>query len=160
MTEKRKNEQPAEAKIRRRVEKKFESRAALTQHAVAYLSVNIMLWVIWLLTTRGFPWPMFVTVSWGIGMLSHYLDYYYKHGSGARKREETIEAEVRRQMELEQMQAELKARRAWQDDALDQAEGIELDDDRELASRLSDDGELVDGELIDEDEWLAGRSQH
>ena len=159
MTEKRKNEQPAEAKIRRRVEKKFESRAALTQHAVAYLSVNIMLWVIWLLTTRGFPWPMFVTVSWGIGMLSHYFDYYYKHGSGARKREETIEAEVRRQLELEQMQAELKARRTWQDDALDEAEGYELDDDRELASRLSDDGELVDGELIDEDEWLAGRQQ-
>ena len=58
-----------------------------------------MVWAIWLFTTGGFPWPLFVTFFWGIGLVGHLLDYYNKHGGGAQKREERINEEVMRHLE-------------------------------------------------------------
>ena len=71
---KRKNTTGMEETIRRRVKAKFDERRALFMHVASYLSVNVMVWMIWLLVSRGFPWPIFVTFSWGIGMVGHLLD--------------------------------------------------------------------------------------
>ena len=37
--------------------------------AVGYLVVNMTLWVVWALTGAGYPWPVWVTVASGIGLL-------------------------------------------------------------------------------------------
>ena len=31
----------------------------------------------------GFPWPIFPTGFWGIGVVMQYIEYHYKHGGGA-----------------------------------------------------------------------------
>jgi hypothetical protein len=57
-------------------------RASFKTHFGTYLVVNGFLWAIWFFTTNDnnytsrFPWPMWSTLGWGIGLLSHYLRAY------------------------------------------------------------------------------------
>lgn len=150
---KRKNIEFAEDDIRRKVEKKYEERGELIQHSLAYVTVNIIVWIIWLYAGAGFPWPLFVTGGWGIGMLSHLVDYYSKHGGGARRREEAIEAEVARRIELARAQESLRHLRDNEDGNFDGADVYTLDNYQPRGMRLSDDGELLDPEY-DEDDQL------
>lgn len=146
--EKRKNPTLLEVEIRRKVEAKYEERNALLIHLTSYAGVNILVWVIWLFASGGFPWPLFVTFFWGIGMAGHLLDYYHKHGGGAQKREARIQEEVERQLQL------LEARRAFdydsEDDEGEDATVYGLDDVELRHVRLSDDGELSDVDIRDE----------
>lgn len=88
--------------IRQRIEKRMKKREEVIQHAVAFVLVNVLVWGIYVFSGGAaegrFPWPMFVTFGWGIGMVSHYLEYYNKYGMGAERREEQIEREVEREM--------------------------------------------------------------
>jgi hypothetical protein len=68
----------------------------------AYLAVNGVLWLIWLLTDRslggGLPWPAWVSVIWGFLLA---IDAWRAYGSGPVGRdrpitEDEIEREVRR----------------------------------------------------------------
>lgn len=87
--------------IRRRVERRMKAREEFTNHVTAYVLVNLFLWVIWFLTDPGgFMWPMFPMAGWGIGLGFHWLDYYTKHGGGSRRREEFIQREMEREMDL------------------------------------------------------------
>ncbi len=153
---KRKIEGLSNDEIRRRIEKRYEARGALMQHAISYLMTNIILWAIWLFTVTSFPWPLFVTGFWGIGLLSHFVDYHNKHGKGAQKRQEEIEAEVMRQLEFERAQEILRSRRQY-DEQIDGADVYELDNYKQRGLRLSDDGELVDLELWEDDEEVEKR---
>ena len=141
---KRKNRSSIEEEIRRKVEKRFEDRNALIQHALSYAIVNVMIWVIWLATAQVFPWPLFVTGGWGIGLLSHVVDYYSKHGPGARKREAAIEAEVTRQLALAEARENRRRRRLSDEDETEDGDVYSLEDYELRGLRLSDDGELVD----------------
>jgi len=141
--EKRKNQTQLEIEIRRRVEAKYDERNALLIHLISYAGVNILVWLIWLFSSGGFPWPLFVSFFWGIGMAGHLLDYYNKHGGGAQKREERIQEEVQRHLEL----LEERERSIYADE---NADGYALDDVELRHVRLSDDGELTDYEPIDE----------
>jgi uncharacterized membrane protein (DUF485 family) len=44
-------------------------------HLVSYLTVNAMLWGIWLVIAFSwgvwFPWPVFPTLGWGVGLALH-----------------------------------------------------------------------------------------
>jgi hypothetical protein len=89
-------------KIRQRIEKRMKKREEVIQHGVAFVLVNAMMWGIYVfsggLAEGSFPWPIFVTFGWGIGMVTHYLEYYNKYGMGAERREDQIEREVEREM--------------------------------------------------------------
>lgn len=153
--EKRKNPTLLEVEIRRRVEAKYEERNALLIHLTSYAGVNILVWAIWLFSAGGFPWPLFVTLFWGIGMAGHLLDYYHKQGGGAQKREARIQEEVERQLRrLEQRERSIYA----EDDAED-ADVYTLDDVELRHVRLSDDGELTDYEPMDEGDELKQRQK-
>ncbi len=120
-----------EDRVRKRIEKKYKERAGLVAHAIPYVIVNAVLWMIWALTSSpgdAFPWPMFVTFFWGIGMVSHFFAYYNKYGGGANRREEAIQREIERERERSMMYEKPK-------------------NDRRM--RLTDDGEL---EEVPEDE--------
>ena len=143
---KRKNPSPLEIEIRRRVEAKYEERTGLFTHLASYVGVNALVWVIWLFTTGGFPWPVFVSFFWGIGMVGHLLDYYHKHGGGAQKREERIDEEVQRHLQ----RLEFRARDIYDEEALEGAMVYDLDDVEPRRLRLSADGELVDLDNQDE----------
>ncbi len=43
---------------------------------IPYVAVNVVLWVIWAATDEGFPWPLFVTVFWGLGLATQAFDIY------------------------------------------------------------------------------------
>lgn len=151
---KRKKNEDIEAETRRKVEKKFKERGGLTMHFISYAAVNIMLWIMWLATAQGFPWPMFVTLFWGIGMLSHYVAYDNEYGKGARKREAQIEAEVARQLESAQAQAEYEDWNADDAETFEEATVYELDNFEGRGLRLSDDGELAFLGSAEDDEHL------
>ncbi len=151
--EKRKNQTQLEIEIRRRVEAKYDERNALLIHLISYAGVNILVWLIWLFSSGGFPWPLFVSFFWGIGMAGHLLDYYNKHGGGAQKREERIQEEVLQQMRrLEERERSIYAG--------ENADGYALDDVELRHVRLSDDGELTDYEPMDEDDAQEQRRQN
>ena len=131
--------------IRQRVQKKLRARSEFLQHLTAYLAVNGILWLLWLSRTGGFPWPLFVTAFWGIGLVNHYVDYYYKHGRGADQGEEEIESEITRQMRISQGH-ESDRRHGMVDSG---EELLDADNAEARAVRLNDDGELSDS-FVDE----------
>jgi len=151
--EKRKNHTQLEIEIRRRVEAKYDERNALLIHLISYAGVNVLVWVIWLSVTGGFPWPLFVTLFWGIGMAGHLLDYYNKHGGGAQKREARIQEEVQRHIE----RLEERERGIYDEEAIEDADVYALDDVELRHVRLTDDGELSDYDGLDEQESMRQR---
>ena len=64
-----------------------QKRASFKKHLVSYVIVNGFLWAIWLFTSHHyedvnitnirwghFPWPVWPTLGWGIGLAFHYSD--------------------------------------------------------------------------------------
>ena len=141
--------------IRKQVEKKLHARRDFIQHLAVYLVINGVFWLMWLSSPLDFPWPIFVSGFWGVGLLSQYVDYYYKHGKGAEKREDEIEKEITRQMRRSQIQ---KAKRRKQKEAYEDVGVFDLEDVDVRQVRLNADGELTDS-FIDQadDEKRAGR---
>jgi hypothetical protein len=87
----------AKAEEQYREEKKIDDfmkakRMGFQAHVVSFLSVNLLLHVIWFLTGKDFYWPGIVLASWGIGMASHYFFM--------RQRPSVRDAHFRRWMEL------------------------------------------------------------
>ncbi len=132
----------SEDELRKRAKKKLSARRELTQHLLSYILVNLFLWLLYLATWQGFAWPLFVTCGWGIGLVSHLSDYYFKHGKGAARRAADIEQEVRRQRQLARERGELVDEAA--DDDYADARLFDLERVEAEPMRLSDDGELVD----------------
>ena len=57
-----------------------KSRAKFKSHLLTYLSVNVLLWVIWALTSPHqlypFPWPVWSTFFWGFGVVMQGINTY------------------------------------------------------------------------------------
>jgi hypothetical protein len=114
-----------EAQIRERIEKRYKERSGVIAHAIPFLLVNLVLWSIYFGSPgSGFPWPMFVTFFWGIGMVSHFFAYWNKYGGGADQRERAIQREIEQERERSLMYEKPK------------------NDERDVRMRLTDDGEL------------------
>ncbi len=65
--------------------KQAKKRVGFKLHLRTYLLVNAMLWILYFIlngfrfgsfTGASFPWPLIVMLSWGIGLVSHYLSVY------------------------------------------------------------------------------------
>jgi hypothetical protein len=65
----------------------------------AYLAVNGVLWLVWLLSgpsTDGFPWPAWVSIIWGFLLA---IDAWRAYGRGPIGRDRPItEAEIEREL--------------------------------------------------------------
>jgi hypothetical protein len=48
------------------------ARPRLDDHARTYLAVIALLWLIWLVTGAGYPWPIWPMLGWGVGVLGHH----------------------------------------------------------------------------------------
>jgi len=57
-----------------------QRRASFKTHFATYIIINVFLWAIWFFTggtTHGnFPWPIWPTLGWGIGVAFHYVGAY------------------------------------------------------------------------------------
>lgn len=74
-------------------------RASFKHHLGIYIIINGFLWALWFFTgneentTRaGYPWPVWSTFGWGIGLLFHYLGAYVysKENSTAKEYEKLV----------------------------------------------------------------------
>jgi hypothetical protein len=79
----------------------LKRRRRFTENAVAYVTVNGILWLIWALSDRsvdgGVAWPAWVTVIWGFVLA---LDAWKTFGSWPRSLRRPIsEADVARELE-------------------------------------------------------------
>lgn len=124
-----------EARIRKRLKKRDEERIGLIAHTIPYLVVNLFLWFLWLDGDGGFPWPLFVTVFWGIGYVAHLMNYWNEHGGGAARREARVQQELERELQRSALYEKPK---------------------REPHMRLTDDGEL---EEVYDDEPSQGQKR-
>jgi hypothetical protein len=55
---------------------RLKKKRDFVNHVVVYLTVNVLLIVIWALTGAGFFWPGFVIAGWGIGLAANAWDVY------------------------------------------------------------------------------------
>jgi hypothetical protein len=48
------------------------TRPRLDPRMTTYVAVIAVLWLIWLVTGAGYPWPIWPMLGWGIGVLGHH----------------------------------------------------------------------------------------
>lgn len=164
---KTKKPQPTQEEIiRERIEKKLHARREMMQHLFVYVMVNSLLWFLYLSSIDamsifsgtpiatidfGFPWPIFPTGFWGMGVVMQYIEYHYKHGMGADKREEEIQQEISRQMMRTQMREKERNKGLYSADEADY-EVFDLDQIEARRVRLNDEGELTDSFIQEADQ--------
>lgn len=72
-----------------------QRRASFKKHASTYVIINIFLWAMWYFTgdhsgkTEDFnyPWPIWTTLGWGIGIAFHYVSAYVSPKVNSTERE-------------------------------------------------------------------------
>lgn len=73
-----------------------QKRASFKRHLVTYIVINLFLWMLWYFTKRSydyssqygfFPWPLWPTLGWGIGLLFHFIGAYISTGHNSVERE-------------------------------------------------------------------------
>jgi hypothetical protein len=57
---------------------RIKKRRDFQTHLVSFVVVNAALWVIWAATGAGYPWPAWVTGSWGIGLVLNAWDVFLR----------------------------------------------------------------------------------
>jgi hypothetical protein len=57
-----------------------QKRASFKSHLAIYLVINAFMWSIWFFNQKdhgtGYPWPVWTTLGWGIGVAFHYIGAY------------------------------------------------------------------------------------
>jgi hypothetical protein len=70
------------AGLRDQAVQRLKKRRELHTHAFAYLTINVLVWGVWAIiaaTSGGwFPWPLFITLGWGIGLAFNAWDVYFR----------------------------------------------------------------------------------
>ncbi len=75
----------------RRVQKKINFYRTLT----SYVIINAFLWILWFMTGSSYPWPVWVSLGWGVGLAFQALDAFAL-GVSDQQRRDMIEEELRR----------------------------------------------------------------
>lgn len=74
--------------------RRVKKRRDLHTHAFAYVTINGLVWGVWavigMMSGSWFPWPLWITLGWGIGLVFNAWDVYV--------RRPITEDEVRREM--------------------------------------------------------------
>jgi 2TM domain-containing protein len=77
--------------LREQALQRLKKRQDFRAHLLVYVLFNLGVWGIWLLIDTGFPWPLFVTFFWGIGLVMNAWEFYW--------RRPITEADVQREIE-------------------------------------------------------------
>jgi|GEM_PF-169586 len=54
-------------------------------HLIAFLLLTPAAWIVWLLTDSTYPWPLWSTPAWAVGVLFHYLGVFVFKKPGIKK---------------------------------------------------------------------------
>ncbi len=66
----------SEAELYRQAKIRVQAKKGFYIHFAVYISVNIPLVIVWVVTDPGFPWFIFPLGGWGIGLLFHFLSVF------------------------------------------------------------------------------------
>lgn len=73
-----------------------KKRAGFKSNLITYLIVNAFLWALWYITdghehSGKWPWPIWPTLGWGIGIAFHYFGaYVYPEANSAEREYEKL----------------------------------------------------------------------
>ena len=82
----------ADADMRREAAiKRLEAKRGFAVHAAIYVIVNLLLIVVWAVSERGYFWPIWPILGWGVGLAIHGWMTYFQKPIG--------EDDIRREME-------------------------------------------------------------
>ena len=70
---------------------RLKKRRDFWTHVLVFALVNLVVWSIWAITGSGFPWPVFLTAGWGVGVVMNAWEVYRPPVT-----EEAIERELER----------------------------------------------------------------
>jgi 2TM domain len=63
--------------------RRLKKRRDFHTHLFVYLTINVLLWGVWGIIGAAshawFPWPLWVTLGWGIGLIFNAWDVYFRH---------------------------------------------------------------------------------
>jgi hypothetical protein len=71
--------------------KRLEAKRGFAVHAAIYVIVNLLLIVVWAVSERGYFWPIWPILGWGVGLAIHGWMTYFQKPIG--------EDDIRREME-------------------------------------------------------------
>ena len=82
--------------LREQALRSVKKRRDLKTHAFAYAVFNLLVWALWIIAAAtsdswGFPWPLFMTLGWGVGLAFNAWDVHF--------RRPITEAELQREAE-------------------------------------------------------------
>jgi hypothetical protein len=81
--------------LREQALQRLKKRRDFKAHAFVYALVNVVVWGIWVVIAVSshsrFPWPVFITLGWGIGVVMNAWDVFV--------RKPITEEELRREIE-------------------------------------------------------------
>ncbi|MGZ4104747.1 MAG: 2TM domain-containing protein [Actinomycetota bacterium] len=66
----------SEEELRAQALVRLQKKREFLQHLLVYALVNGMFIAIWAIRSRGFFWPMFILIGWGIGIVMHGVEAY------------------------------------------------------------------------------------
>lgn len=78
---------------RREARRRIEARRGFTANVVAYVVINLALIGVWAVSGGGYFWPAWVLLGWGVGIVFHAWDTFFKRPVT----EADIDEELRRQ---------------------------------------------------------------
>lgn len=53
-------------------------------HLLVFLLATPVIWLVWYLTDTTYPWPLWSTPAWALGVLFHYLGVFVFHKKQSR----------------------------------------------------------------------------
>ena len=85
----------SESELYSRAEKRVDEKMGFYRHLYSFIAVNIILIIINVLFSRGEWWFYWVTLFWGIGLVSHYLKtFVFFEKFDEKYRDQMIEKEM------------------------------------------------------------------
>lgn len=85
----------SESELYSRAEKRVDEKMGFYRHLYSFIAVNIILIIINILFSRGEWWFYWVTLFWGIGLVSHYLKtFVFFEKFDEKYRDQMIEKEM------------------------------------------------------------------
>lgn len=133
-----------EARIRQKLNKRYQEWHGFAIHAVVFFMVNLILWIAWALlhfnpsareaftnltdsaslvdALSSIILPLLVTLGWGVGLVAHYAHYYIEHGPGLDRHEAAVQREIER----------YRASKAYEKPKNEERSHLELTEDGEI----------------------------
>jgi 2TM domain len=68
----------AQGDLREAAVRRLKKRRDFAAHLFTYIVINGLVWAIWALTGEGYPWPLWLTGLWGIGLIFNAWDVYVR----------------------------------------------------------------------------------